>query len=400
MQKAEFRRAVGGRDRTVRRSARVYAAELPLETTQSIVFIEQTRIVSAGRDWGRRRGETRSKASKHWDLGKSMGISNWIRGLTAAVLAAAWLFAFSVAAWAGLGQPSSKQIGLQDAATEVAREIHHFYNLVNVIIIAVAIFVLILLVIVVVRFSERANPTPSRVTHNTTLEFLWTVIPIIILVVIAIPSFKLLYLEYSYPKPDLTLKATGNTWYWQYEYPDLGLRVTSAMLKDEDVLAAEIGQEKFDKTYGSLEGVARSVRLKADADKVWKKRGEPRLLAVDNEIAVPVNKVVHVLVTSNDVIHNWTVPSFGSKVDAVPGRVTTTWFRAEKEGIFYGQCSELCGKDHAFMPIAVRVVKDSVFKAWAAALKARDRKKAADILKSAALEQAKKKTEVAQAGVR
>ncbi len=263
-------------------------------------------------------------------------------------------------ALAGSGQPSPRQIGFQDAATPVAHDIHAFHDYVNVIIFLITAFVLALLVYVMWRFSEKRNPTPSRTTHNTMVEVLWTVIPVLILVSIAIPSFKLLYFQYTYPPPDLTIKAIAHTWNWTHEYPDQGITVDSVMLQNAERQEA--------------------IKSGIPADQV------PRNLAVDNEILVPVNKVVHVLVTSTDVIHNWTIPSFGSKVDAVPGRITATWFKAEREGIYFGQCSELCGKDHAFMPIAVRVVKDQVFKDWAAALKARDRRKAKEIIRNAALE--------------
>lgn len=264
----------------------------------------------------------------------------------------------------GLGHATPKQMGLQEAATPIAHELHAFYNLTNTIIIAIAIFVLILLLYVMFRFNEKSNPTPSTTTHHTLLEVAWTVIPILILVVIAIPSFKLLMNQYTYPKPDLTIKAIANAWFWEHEYPDHGnFNITSNMLTDEEV-----------------------------AEREQKGIPSPRLLSVDNEIVVPVNKVVHVLVTSNDVIHNWTIPSFASKVDAVPGRLTSTWFQAEKEGIFYGQCSELCGLNHAFMPIAVRVVAEGVFNEWAGAMQAKDRKKAREILDKVALEQAGRKT--------
>ena len=286
--------------------------------------------------------------------------------------------------WAGTGQPSPKQLGMQGAVTEVAESIHHFHDLVNIIIIAIAVAVGLLMLYVAYRFGEKSNPTPSRTTHHTMLEVAWTVIPIIILVIIAIPSFKLLYLQYSYPKPDVTIKAVGNTWFWEHEYPDLeGVRVTSNVVRDEDVLRAHLGKEEYDKRYGQLAGTELTKRLYVDSAPLWEKSGQPRLLSVDNEIAVPVNKVVHVLITSNDVIHNWTVPSFGSKVDAVPGRVTATWFRATKTGVYYGQCSELCGKDHAFMPIAVRVVSEQAFNEWAAAAKARDWDRARNILRAA-----------------
>ncbi|MFO7297971.1 MAG: cytochrome c oxidase subunit II [Proteobacteria bacterium] len=312
-----------------------------------------------------------------------MGNSSWgTRALFSLVAFA--VLGLATTAWAGIGQPSPGQIGMQGAVTEVARGIHSFHDLVNTIIFGIAGFVGILLLIVLFRFNEKANPNPSRITHNTALEVAWTVVPILILVVIAIPSFKLLYLQYSFPKPDLTIKAIGNTWFWEYEYPDHdGFTVTSNVLRDEDLLRKELGEEEFNKRYGNLTGVERSRRLYADAAPLWAKSGQPRLLAVDNEIAVPVNKVVHVLVTANDVIHNWTVPSFGSKVDAVPGRITATWFKAEREGVYYGQCSELCGKDHAFMPIAVRVVNEDAFNQWVEAAKARDWERARNILQAA-----------------
>jgi cytochrome c oxidase subunit 2 len=270
---------------------------------------------------------------------------------------------------AGTGQPSPWQFELQTPVTDVAESIVSLHHFVNIIIILIALFVLVLLGIVIVRYNERANPTPSRTTHNTLVEVLWTVIPVLILVVIAIPSFKLLFYQYDFPKPDLTIKATGNQWNWTHAYPDQGgFSFTSVMLSDKD----------------RDERIAKGIPA-------------PRLLAVDNEVVVPVDKYVHVLVTASDVIHNWTVPSFGSKVDAVPGRITATWFHAKQEGIFYGQCSELCGKDHAFMPIAVRVVKENVFNEWVEAMKARDRRRAREIIEKAALEQAGSKVAV-QAG--
>ena len=264
---------------------------------------------------------------------------------------------------AGSGQPSPKQLGFQEAVTPVAQEIHWVHDYVNAIIFVITAFVLALMLFVMWRFSEKRNPRPSRGTHNTLLEVTWTVVPILILVAIAIPSFKLLFYQYSFPPPDLTIKATGHTWNWTHEYPDQGVSVDSVMLQDgerAEVIRSGIPEEQV-----------------------------PRNLAVDNDILVPVGKVVHVLITSSDVIHSWTVPSFGSKVDAVPGRITATWFKAMKEGIYFGQCSELCGKDHAFMPIAVRVVKEPVFNDWIAALKAHDRKKAKEIIRNAALDVAR-----------
>lgn len=269
---------------------------------------------------------------------------------------AASMFANPASAY--VGQPSDGQLGLQGAVTPVMQAIHEFHDLVNIIIIAITLFVMVLMAYVMWRFRESANPTPSRTTHNTMIEVVWTVVPIIILVLIAVPSFRLLHLQYSFPKPDLTIKATGHQWYWSYQYPDQGeFGFDSYMLTDEE------RQERIDKGMSA-----------------------PRLLAVDNDVVVPVNKNVHVLVTANDVIHNWTIPSFGSKVDAVPGRVTSTWFRAEKEGVYYGQCSELCGADHAFMPIAVRVVSDDVFARWSAAMKDDNGDEAKAILQQAELE--------------
>ena len=259
------------------------------------------------------------------------------------------------------GQPMHWQMGLQAPVTPIADAIHWFHDvLVNPIIIGIAAFVLVLMIYVMYKFSEKRNPTPSSTTHNQLLEVAWTVIPVLILLVIAVPSFKLLYAQYDYPKPGLTIKATGNQWNWTHSYPDHGnFSFTSVMLNDQERQAL----------------IAKGIPA-------------PRLLAVNNEVFVPVNKVVHVLVTASDVIHNWTIPSFGSKVDAVPGRITATWFKARKEGVYYGQCSELCGKDHAFMPIAVRVVNDAVFNEWVAAVKARDRNKVREIQERTALAQA------------
>jgi cytochrome c oxidase subunit 2 len=288
-------------------------------------------------------------------------------GLAVMVAAAGFAVVAGVApvlAAEGIGYAAPGQIGLPTPVTEVAREINSFYDIVNIIIVAISLFVLALMIYVMVRFRESKNPVPSKTTHNTILEVAWTVVPILILVAIAIPSFKLLMLQYTYPKPDVTIKAIGNAWFWEHEYPgttpeDKTFTVTSNMLTDEEV-----------------------------AEKVKAGLPTPRLLAVDNEILVPVDKVVHMLVTSNDVIHNWTIPSFGSKIDAVPGRLTSTWFRAEQQGIFYGQCSELCGMNHAFMPIAVRVVSQDVYDQWTGAMKAGDRKRAKEITDRVAFEQA------------
>jgi cytochrome c oxidase subunit 2 len=255
--------------------------------------------------------------------------------LTAVAATVVALFAGAGAAFAGLGQPTPWELGLQDAATPVMADITGFHNFVLWIVTAITIFVLALLLICIFRFNARANPTPSRTTHNTPIEVAWTIVPVIILVLIAIPSFRLLFTELDVPTPDLTVKATGKQWYWSYAYPDNGnFEFDSLIVAEKDL-----------------------------------KPGDLRLLTVDNEMVVPVNKVVHVLTTGADVIHSFAVPSFGIKIDAVPGRINDTWFKATTTGVFHGQCSELCGKDHAFMPITVRVVNDNDFTAWAAQAK-------------------------------
>jgi len=233
------------------------------------------------------------------------------------------------AAMAASGHPEPWQLGLQGSATPVMDDIVWFHNFLLWIIVVITVFVLALLVIVVVKFNHRSNPVPSRTTHNTTIEVLWTVVPVLILVTIAVPSFRLLFYELKVPAADITVKATGKQWFWSYSYPDSKFEFDSLMVQDKDL-----------------------------------KQGQPRLLAVDNEMVVPVNKVVRVLVIGADVIHSFSVPSFGIKVDAIPGRVNETWFKAEREGMYYGQCSQLCGRDHAFMPIAVRVVSEKDYTAW------------------------------------
>jgi cytochrome c oxidase subunit II len=291
-------------------------------------------------------------------------------------------FGDTSAALAGLGQPTDGQIGLQQAATPLMEELISLYDITNYIIIAIALFVLILMIYVMYRFSEKRNPTPSRTTHNTALELAWTIIPIVILVTISIPSFRLLYNQYSFPKPDLTIKAIGNAWFWEHEYLDQKVTVTSNGISDEDMIKKAIGDDAFTEKYGALEGKALNKALYEDSAALWAKNDSPRKLAVDQEIAIPKDKVVHLLVTANDVIHSWTIPSFGAKMQAVPGRTAATWFKATKTGTFHGQCSVLCGKLHSAMPITVRVVEQPVYDAWMAALQAKDKKKAQEILKA------------------
>ncbi len=263
------------------------------------------------------------------------------------------------AAFAAEGQPTPGEIGMQDSVTPIADSIHVFHNGILLwMAILVSLLVFVLLAVIVIRFNKRSNPTPAKFTHNTLVEVVWTALPVIVLVVIAIPSFAILtdqltmpdgqrkYLgpnifsfgSVDVPAPAVTIKVTGSQWYWTYEYVDQGKSFDSNILA-EDVRLAQTPVQ-------------------------------PRLLAVDNMLVVPVNATVRVQVTAADVIHAFAVPSFGIIADAVPGRLNETWFNARKEGVFYGQCRELCGKDHAFMPIAVRVVSAEVYAAWMAALEA------------------------------
>ena len=250
---------------------------------------------------------------------------------------------FAATAAAHAAQPKPWEMTFQPAATGIMEQITWFEHYTLWFIIPITLLVLVLLGWCILRFRAGVNPTPSRTSHNTLIEVIWTVGPVIILLFIAVPSFQLLTAQYSPPEEaKLTVKATGNQWNWDYEYQvDQPLSFNSAILADAD--RAGLGKED--------------------------KAVYPRLLAVDNEMVVPVGTVVRVLVTGADVIHSYTVPAFGIKVDAVPGRINETWFKAEKEGIYYGQCSELCGKDHAFMPIAVRVVSEKQYETWLAAAK-------------------------------
>ena len=239
-------------------------------------------------------------------------------------------------AGASYAAPQPWQTGFQPAASPVMRNIEDFHTFLLYIIVAISLLVFGLLVWIIIRYNHRRNPVPGKTVHNTLLEVLWTIVPVIILVVIAIPSFKLLYYEAEIPKPGLVIEAIGKQWFWTYKYP------TS-------------GNFQFD-----------SLGL-SDADAA--KKGEPRLLGVDNVVVVPVNTVVKVQTTGADVIHSWAVPAFGVKMDAVPGRINETWFKATAEGTYYGECSELCGARHAYMPIEVKVVSQDDFNAWLASAK-------------------------------
>ena len=254
----------------------------------------------------------------------------------AAVAALASSTAFAAEEVIGHAVPG--QMKLIEGETPIAREIDFFHNDILVpLTIVISLFVLALLLYAMYRFSEKRNPVPSRTTHHALLEVAWTIVPVLILVAIAVPSFRLLTHQLVLPKGDLTVKVTGKQWYWSYEYP-----------KDQG------GGFGFD----SL--------LKDEKDM---KPGDLRLLAVDNEAVVPVNKIVRVQVTAADVIHSFVIQSFGIRIDAVPGRLNETWFKAEREGVFYGQCSKLCGKDHAYMPIVFRVVSEQKYADWLAAAK-------------------------------
>ena len=254
---------------------------------------------------------------------------------------------FAAGAFAQAGQPTDGGLGFQRAVTPVMSEITDFHNLLLIIITVITLFVLGLLLWVIFKYRASANPVAKKFSHNTTIEIIWTAVPVLILVIIAIPSFRLLYAQDVLPDgtreyfgevidaPSVTIKATGYQWYWGYEYADIGIEeYTSNMIPDEDI----------------------------DYD-----AGQLRLLSVDYPLVVPVGATVRMQVTAADVIHNWAMPSFGIKMDGIPGRLNETWFRADEEGTYFGQCSELCGLNHAFMPIEVRVVSQAAFDAWAAA---------------------------------
>lgn len=238
-------------------------------------------------------------------------------------------FVFAGSALAdGIAKPW--QMTFQEAASPVMEQVDSFHDLLFWIITAITLFVLFLLIYVIVKFNEKANPVPSKTTHNTFIEVVWTVVPILILIVIAVPSFKLLFFQDRHENPDMTLKVVGHQWYWSYQYPDHGdFGFDSQMIQTEDL-----------------------------------KPGQPRLLSVDNFVVLPVDTNIRVLQTADDVIHNWAMPAFGLKLDAVPGRTNENWVRITKPGDYYGQCSELCGIGHAFMPIHVKAVSKEEFAVW------------------------------------
>lgn len=244
----------------------------------------------------------------------------------------------------GIGQPVDKHLGIQPQVTKLGESAAHFHNWILLpIITVISIFVLVLLGWTILRYRRKANPNPSKTSHNTLIEIIWTVVPVLILAVIAWPSISLLAKQFK-PAPDnaVTIKAIGNQWYWSYEYPDHGgIAITANMLKEKDQVPA-------------------GTRFRTDVD-------GPRLLAVDNRIVVPVGTPIRLIATANDVIHSWAIPAFWIKIDAVPGRLNETSFIVDKPGVYFGQCSELCGARHAFMPIAVEAVEPAVFAQWVAA---------------------------------
>ena len=249
----------------------------------------------------------------------------------------------AVAADAQYGVPRPGALGLQEQVTDIGREAAAFHNYWLLTLCAViSLFVLALLAYTMVRYRRGKNPTPSRTSHNTFIEVVWTLVPVLILVAIAIPSIRLLQHQYSPPPADLTVKVIGNQWYWTYQYPDNGgFEIVSNMLKEQgDVKPGE--------------------RFRTDAD-------GPPLLAVDERIVIPVGKTVKFLVTSNDVVHAFAIPAFWAKMDANPGRINETWVKVDRPGVYFGQCSELCGARHGYMPIAVEVVPEAQFAAWVAA---------------------------------
>lgn len=265
----------------------------------------------------------------------SFAAVRWAAGRVSALTAALAVLISAGAAQAAdagtPGLPAPWLLGMQPAVSPVAVEMHNFHDLLMWVITLITLFVLALLIYVMVRFRASANPVPSKTSHNTLVEVLWTVVPILILIVIAVPSFKLLYYADKTAKPELTIKAIGKQWYWSYEYPDNGNFTFDATIIPENEI----------------------------------KPGQHRLLETDNVVVVPVDTNVRLLITAADVIHAWAMPAFGVKKDAVPGRTNETWFRAEREGTYYGQCSEICGAYHGYMPIKVQVVSKDAYAKWA-----------------------------------
>ena len=255
----------------------------------------------------------------------------------------------------GMAQP--RQLGFQPAATETMEKIASFHDFLMIIMTFIVLLVIALLLVIMIRFNRKANPVPSKTSHNTLLEIAWTIFPVLILMAIAVPSFKLLYFQDVAPEADMVIKATGHQWYWSYEYPDHDDLTFDSIMLPDSYYAAEMSQDVRDERDAALADIQHLLG-RGEAPEIH------RLLDTDTRIVVPVGKVVKVLVMADDVIHAWAIPAFGIKMDAVPGRTNETWFRANQIGTFYGQCSELCGIRHSFMPIVVEVVSEEDFKAW------------------------------------
>ncbi|GGE14399.1 cytochrome c oxidase subunit 2 [Aureimonas endophytica] len=265
------------------------------------------------------------------------------------------------------GQPHAWSVQLQEALSPTEAEIHWFSNYTLWFIVPIVILVAGLLAWCVWRFNERSNPVPSRTSHNTTIEVIWTLAPVLVLVCLAIPSFQLLTKQYNPPRePELTIKATGYQWYWGYEYQPG--QTDPAATSGAPTVGPGAGTKEATTTSAAVQPVSFESYMLQDGDRAKAGKEDkavyPRLLTVDNELVVPVDTVIRILSTSGDVIHSFAIPSMGVKIDAVPGRNNEYFFEPQKEGLFYGQCSELCGRDHAFMPIAVRVVSQEQFRAW------------------------------------
>jgi len=285
-----------------------------------------------------------------------MRLSTVMNGFAAAGIAMAMAgSAFAQQALEIIGQPVDGAMGFQPAASKLARDIHWLDGMLLYIITAIVIFVTALLIYVMIRFNARSNPTPARFTHNSPLEVAWTLIPVVILVVIGAFSLPILFEEQEIPVGEVTIKATGNQWYWSYEYVDEDIAFDSYMIGSP--------------ATGGTNMMTPEVEAQLVAAGYAK---EQFLLATDTAVVVPVGKIVVVQVTATDVIHSWKMPAFGVMQDAVPGRTAALWFKADLEGIFFGQCSEICGQMHAFMPITVKVVSQAAYAEWLAKAKAGD----------------------------
>ena len=259
-----------------------------------------------------------------------MQLKKTLYGLLAALVAAP---AMAQDGLEVIGQPKPRGIGFQPAATELMRDIQWLDGMLNIIITGITLFVTGLIVYCIVRYNRKANPTPGTFTHNSPVEVAWTIIPIVVLVFIGAFSLPILFKQQEIPKADITIKVTGYQWYWGYEYVDHEFGFDSFLLGKDELADAGYAPEQY-------------------------------LLATDTAVVVPVGKTIVMNVTGADVIHSWTIPAFGVKQDGVPGRIAQLWFAAEKEGVYFGQCSELCGKDHAYMPITVKVVSEEAYQEW------------------------------------